>query len=189
MDYAALVFTSAGLAMDAFAVSVCYGIAIRDGKIRQATKFGLMFGGMQFIMPIAGFFPGSSFSAGMESMDHWIAFALLAFIGAKMLAETFRADKTGKPVSKEQTLTLGKLFALGIATSIDALAVGVSIALMGWDIWISSLTIGAVAFAFSFVGVLAGHKLGERFRMYAARAGGIVLIGIGVKILAEHLIA
>jgi len=138
-------------------------------------------------MPIIGFFLGSSFSGYIESIDHWIAFALLAFIGGKMLADTFHAGKADKPIVNEQDISLGKLFALGIATSIDALAVGISIALTGWDIWISSSVIGAVAFAFSFIGVLAGEKLGVRFHKNASRLGGIILIGIGIKILLEHL--
>ena len=187
MDFLMLVLIAIGLAMDAFAVAICNGITVKTRKIRHAAAFGLMFGGMQLIMPIAGFLLGSSFSAFIESIDHWIAFALLSFIGGKMLGESFRADNGNKPITGGEALSLGKLFALGVATSIDAFAVGVSIALTGWNIWISSLIIGGVAFAFSFAGVLAGQRLGGRFQKSAGKFGGIVLIGIGVKMLVEHL--
>ena len=188
MDYMVLILIAVSLAMDAFAVAICNGMAINDVKISHAMKFGLMFGGLQFVMPIIGFSLGSSFSIYIESIDHWVAFALLTLIGGKMLADTFRTAKADAPTATEQDISLGKLLALGIATSIDALAVGISIALTGWNIWISAAVIGAVAFAFSFVGVLAGKQLGTHFQKNAGRLGGIVLIAIGVKILLEHLL-
>jgi putative Mn2+ efflux pump MntP len=187
MDYFALLLVAVSLSMDAFVVSISNGLAIKNVKTSHALAFGSMFGGLQFVMPIAGFLLGSSFSIYIVSFDHWIAFALLAFIGGKMFIDTIRAGKTEEHFTAEQTISFGKLFALGIATSIDALAVGISIALTGWNIWFSSMVIGIVAFIFSFIGVFAGKKLDKRFHKNAGIFGGIVLIGIGVKILIEHL--
>ncbi|MDR2714755.1 MAG: manganese efflux pump MntP family protein [Coriobacteriales bacterium] len=187
MDYLAVFLVALGLAMDAFAVSICNGIAIKNIRLKHALAFGLMFGGLQMFMPIIGFFLGSTFSSYIENVDHWVAFGLLGAIGGKMLIDTFRKGDE-EAVANEQGITLGKLFVLGIATSIDALAVGISIALTGWNIWTSALVIGAVAFALSFFGVLAGKQLGVRFEKNAGRVGGIILIGIGIKILLEHLL-
>jgi len=189
MDYISILLIAISLAMDAFAVSICNGIVIKNVRLTHAAAFGFMFGGLQFVMPLAGYFLGSSFSIYIESFDHWIAFGLLSFIGGKMIVETFHPGETGKSIAFEHSISFGKLFALGIATSIDALAVGISIALTGWNIWISALIIGVVAFALSFIGVLAGKKLGRRFQKNAGRLGGVVLIIIGVKILIEHLLA
>jgi putative Mn2+ efflux pump MntP len=224
MDFIALILIAVGLAMDAFAVAITGGIAIPEVRPRHAAEFGLMFGGMQFAMPVAGFFLGSLFSAYIEGVGHWIAFALLAFIGGKMLIDTFRDGKADVPVpagkpartalagkstvptlagksavpapagktarialAAGRAIPLGRLFLLGIATSIDALAVGVSIAMTGWDIWVSALVIGVVAFALSYAGVMVGKRLGLRLQKYAGILGGIVLIAIGAKILLEHL--
>ena len=189
MDYITLFLIALSLAMDAFAVAVCNGIIIKNVKIYHATVFGLTFGGFQFVMPVAGYYLGNTFVAYIESFSHWIAFALLAFIGGKMLLDTFRTDKADKPDLDENVLSFFKLFTLGIITSIDALTVGVSLAITGWNIWISAIIIGGVAFTLSFVGVLAGNKLGMRFQKNASRLGGLVLIGIGVKILIEHFIS
>ncbi|MCL1979198.1 MAG: manganese efflux pump MntP family protein [Methanomassiliicoccaceae archaeon] len=187
MDYVALILIAFGLAADAFAVAISNGMTIQKVRIGHAMAFGLMFGGMQAIMPILGFFLGSVFGGYIESYAYWVAFALLALIGSKMLAETFRAEKEDEPDTNGLFISLGALFILGVATSIDAFAVGVNIALTGWNIWISAFTIGVVTFALSFVGVYAGKRLGMRFQKNAVRLGGIVLIGIGVKILVEHL--
>ena len=189
MDYASLFLVAVSLAMDAFAVSIGNGMTIKNVRAGHALAFGAMFGGLQFLMPLVGFFLGSSFSGYIESIDHWVAFALLALIGGKMLFETFRADAAGAPAADGLAPSLGKLFLLGIATSIDALAVGISIALTGWNIWVSAVVIGVVAFVLSFAGVMAGKSLGKRFQKNAGRLGGIVLIGIGVKILLEHLLS
>jgi len=186
MDYFSLILVAIALAMDAFAVAICNGMTLKKVKIGHAMAFGLMFGGMQAVMPIIGFFLGSLFKDYIEFIDHWVAFALLTLIGGKMLAETFRAEKADDPVV-EQMIPLGALFILGIATSIDALAIGVNISLIGWNIWISALTIGVITFGLSFAGVFAGKKLGTRFQKNAGRLGGIILIGIGVKILLDHL--
>lgn len=189
MDYIALFLIAIGLSMDAFAVAICNGMAIKNVKIGHATQFGLMFGGLQAIMPIIGFFVGSLFSSYIENIGPWVAFILLVLIGGKMLIDTFRAGEEDESITNGQVVSLVKLFALGIATSIDALVVGISIAQTGWNIWISALIIGAVTFILSFIGVLAGKKLGMRFQKNAGRLGGIVLILIGVKILLEYLIA
>ena len=189
MNYIALILIALSLAMDAFAVAVCNGIAIKNVRIYHAAVFGLTFGGFQFVMPVAGYYFGSSFIAHIENVSHWVAFLLLAFVGGKMVADTFRAEKPDKPIADEQALSFYKLFALGVATSIDALAVGITIAATGWNIWISAIIIGTVAFVLSFIGVFAGKMLGIRFRKNASRLGGLVLIGIGVTILIEYFIS
>ncbi|MCL1798902.1 MAG: manganese efflux pump MntP family protein [Eggerthellaceae bacterium] len=189
MDYLALMLVAVSLAMDAFAVSIGNGMTMRGAGVRHALAFGLMFGGLQFLMPIAGYLLGSSFSASIGGIGPWVAFALLVLIGGKMLSESFRAPGEGPTAAGTEPPSLGRLFLLGIATSIDALAVGVSIALTGWNIWVSALVIGAVAFAFSFFGVVAGKKIGARFQRNASRLGGAILIGIGIKILVEHLLS
>ena len=185
MDYFALILVAIALAMDAFAVAICNGITLKKVKIAHALEFGLMFGGMQAVMPIIGFFLGSLFVGYIEFIDHWVAFALLALIGGKMLVESFRTEK--EESIAEPIISIGALFILGIVTSIDALAVGINISLIGWDIWTSALTIGAVTFVLSFAGVFAGKRLGMRFQKNAGRLGGIILIAIGVKILLDHL--
>ncbi|MCL2783024.1 MAG: manganese efflux pump MntP family protein [Propionibacteriaceae bacterium] len=187
MDHGALLLLAVSLAMDAFAVSICNGMAIERVKVGHAVAFGAVFGGFQAAMPIVGFFVGSTFSGYVQGVGSWIAFGLLAFIGGKMLLETYRPEKD-ETVGAGQIVSLGRLLVLGLATSIDALAAGVSIALTGWSIWVSAWVIGAVTFVLSFIGVLAGKRLGERFEKNAGRLGGVVLVGIGVKILVQHLL-
>jgi len=187
MDYRALLLLAFSLSMDAFAVSICNGLAITHVKVRHAVAFGLVFGGMQAVMPVLGYFLGATFSGYVQGIGSWIAFALLAFIGGKMIFETLRPEKD-ETVSKGDAISIGRLLLLGVATSIDALAAGVSIALTGGDIWVSAWIIGVVTFVMSFIGVLAGKRIGARFEKYAGRVGGVVLIGIGVKILLQHLL-
>ena len=187
MDYIALILVAVSLAMDAFAVSVCNGIVRNNVKIYHAIIFGLTFGGFQFLMPLAGYFLGTSFIVHTGGLAYWIAFTLLAFIGGKMLLDTFRACENENS-SCGPALSLCRLFVLGIATSIDAMAVGVTIPVACWNIWLSAIIIGGASFAFSFVGVLAGKMLGNRYQKNASRLGALVLIGIGIKILIENLI-
>ncbi|MCL2400543.1 MAG: manganese efflux pump MntP family protein [Defluviitaleaceae bacterium] len=188
MDYIALILVAVSLAMDAFAVAICNGITIKNVKIYHAAVVGFIFGGSQFIMPLGGYFLGSLFLVYIESFAHWVAFALLAVIGVKMFLDTFRAGKECESISDELSFSFLKLFALGIATSIDALVVGASLPVVGWNIWVSAVVIGGVAFAFSFIGVLAGKVLGARYQKNASRLGALVLIGIGLKTLLEHFI-
>ncbi len=175
------------LAMDAFAVSITTGITLKNLRFWHAAKVGLFFGGFQFLMPLLGYLAGSTVSVYIESFDHWIAFGLLAFIGGKMLWECVHPDKEKEDTSVSPTAT-GKLFVLAIATSIDALAVGISLALLKENIWLCAGWIGVITFALSVAGVMLGKKLGERFQRSAGVVGGVVLIFIGVKILCEHLL-
>lgn len=173
------------LALDAFAVSVSSGISIPGFGGRQAVKMGVWFGGFQFAMPLIGWFLGSSVSQYIEAVDHWVAFGLLALIGGRMV---WGALKTGAGEEEEvpPDLSARRLCLLAIATSIDALAVGVSMAFMKVDILVSALVIGVVAFGLSVVGGLVGKRLGALFQRRAELVGGLVLVGIGIKILAEH---
>ena len=173
------------LALDAFAVSVSSGISIPGFSGRQAVKMGVWFGGFQFAMPLIGWFLGSSVSQYIEAVDHWVAFGLLALIGGRMVWGALKAG-AGEEEEVPPDLSARRLCLLAIATSIDALAVGVSMAFMKVDILVSALVIGVVAFGLSVVGGLVGKRLGALFQRRAELVGGLVLVGIGIKILAEH---
>lgn len=174
------------LALDAFAVSVSSGISVPGFGWKQALQMAGYFGFFQFAMPLAGFFLGSSVSQYIEAVDHWIAFALLALIGGKMAIEALRRDCSVAPAAT--TLTQKRLVVLAVATSIDALAVGVSMAFMDVPVLASSLLIGLVAFVLTVIGGMLGRRLGCLFQKRAELLGGLVLIGIGCKILFEHLL-
>lgn len=178
-----IVLIAVSLALDAFAVSVSTGIAMPGFSWRQGVKMGLWFGAFQCIMPLAGWALGSSMARYIQSVDHWIAFCLLAVIGGKMIWEA-RGEGGEEAVAD---LSAQRLCVLAIATSIDALAVGVSMAFMSVNILVAAVVIGVVAFALSLVGGLLGRRLGGLFQRWAQAAGGLVLVGIGVKILMEHL--
>lgn len=168
------------LAMDAFAVSVSSGISTPGFGWKHAAKMGAYFGAFQFLMPVLGWLLGSSISAYIAAVDHWIAFGLLAVIGGRMVWES-----ATKPQDKAEpaALTAGRLALLAVATSIDALAVGVSMAFMNVDILQSAAVIGVVTFGLSVAGGLLGRRLGGLFQKRAEILGGLVLIGIGLKIL------
>ena len=172
------------LALDAFAVSVSSGIAIPGFGWKQAVKMGLWFGTFQFAMPLAGWLLGSSVSGYIEAVDHWVAFGLLALIGGRMAWGAVRGG--GDEEEAPADLSAKRLCLLAIATSSDALAVGVSMAFMRVDVLFSAIIIGIVAFVLSVVGGLAGRRLGSLFQQRAELVGGLVLIGIGIKILVEH---
>ena len=182
-----------GLAMDAFAVSISSGICIPDLRPRHALRAAAAFGLFQFLMPVAGWLLGSTFRSLIQGFDHWIAFGLLALIGGKMVKESFEiedpaaCDDEEKEAVAKGILDLGTLLGLAVATSIDALAVGLSYRMIGEPILLASLVIGVVTFALSLVGVEVGKRLGAGFERWAEVAGGVVLIGIGGKILLEHL--
>ena len=175
---------AASLAADAFAVAISMGLSAQKASFRDAVRVGLFFGGFQALMPLLGYLAGSTVSAVIERYDHWIAFGLLAFIGGRMLWESARGTEEGGQPSLG---ALRKLLVLSIATSIDALAVGVSLAVLRENIWVNAAWIGCVTFALSALGVLAGRRLGRRMQRCATVAGGLVLIFIGAKILIEHL--
>ena len=173
------------LALDAFAVSVSAGICTPGFGWKQSAKMGVWFGGFQFGMPLIGWFLGSRVASYIESFDHWLAFGLLAVIGGKMIWESLHGEE--EEACTPADLSAQRLCVLAIATSIDALAVGVSMAFMSVNILFSAIIIGVVAFGMSVVGGVLGKKLGSLFEKWAQVAGGVVLVCIGIKILIEHL--
>lgn len=188
MGFVELFLVAVGLSMDAFAVAVCKGLGMKRLDVRQALVIALFFGGFQALMPVAGWILGSGFQSLIEPIDHWVAFALLAFIGAKMLVDGIRGEGEGDgPSGGAAALDVRELLALAVATSIDALAVGITFAFLQVDIAPSAALIGVVTFALSLGGVVLGHQFGARFEQPATIAGGAVLILIGLKILLEHL--
>ena len=196
-----LLLISVGLSMDAFAVAVCKGLGMRSINYRHALTIALFFGVFQALMPLVGWALGSQFASLVTPVDHWIAFGLLALIGGKMLWDALHeGDAEGTGPSSEGTsrglqtdrsqgerLDLRELTMLAVATSIDALAVGISFAFLDIDIWVAISLIGVTTFALSFAGVAIGNRFGARYEKGAAMVGGTVLICIGLKILVEHL--
>lgn len=185
MNFSELLLIAIGLSMDAFAVSIGKGLSVRHLKPRHTLSVGIWFGGFQALMPLLGYAVASSFAGIVASFDHWIAFALLAFIGAKMIHEAC-SEGCDEEQNRLGDFTTRTMLVLAVATSIDALAVGVSFAFLGMDIWISSLVIGLTTFLFSMVGIRIGHHFGARYRSKAAIVGGAILILIGIKILVEQ---
>lgn len=183
MELYEIIFIGIGLAMDAFAVSVCKGLSMKKINWKSAMIIALYFGLFQAIMPAFGYFLGSTFSSFVQKLDHWVAFVLLAIIGGNMIKES-RDDETEKRNDKVDFKTM---IVLAIATSIDALAVGVTFAFFEVNLVIAASIIGAVTFVLSLIGVIIGNKFGDKFQNKAELAGGIILIIIGLKILLEHL--
>ena len=182
MNILTIVLTSFGLAMDAFAVSVGGGISIKKVSWKDAFLISLFFGGFQFLMPVLGWLAGLSFRDLIEQFDYWVAFILLAFIGIKMIYESF--DDEEEEGTNFRSLSV--LFTLAIATSIDALAVGLGFSMIEIPILSSALIIGVITFILCFFGVYLGDKFGDVFEKKAELVGGIVLILIGFKILIEN---
>lgn len=169
--------------MDAFAVSLAAGVQLCRPSLKAVSRLALSFGFFQFLMPVLGWVAGRGLSQWVQAFDHWVAFGLLAFIGSKMIWESMRrGSEPGKDPTRGWTL-----FILSIATSIDALAVGLSFAFLDVSVWLPSIIIGLVAMVLSAVGALFGCRLGRRFGVWAERFGGLVLIGIGIKIVVDHL--
>ena len=187
MSLLELFLLAVGLSMDAFAVSVCKGLSVRRGSMKQALTVGIWFGGFQALMPFLGYLLGITFSSLITSIDHWIAFILLAFIGGKMLWEAFTEDEDEGDGKDAEKIDLGEYLILAIATSIDALAVGISFAALSVDIVPAVSLIGITTFIFSVAGVAIGHTFGARYEKPATIVGGVVLTLIGLKILLEHL--
>lgn len=181
-----LVIIAVGLAMDAFAVAVCKGLNMRRINPKQTALIALFFGGFQAGMPLIGWFIGSRFAHYIESIDHWVTFILLAIIGGKMIWESFKNDDDECDCG-ESKLDLKELTALAIATSIDALAVGVAFALEKVNIALSVTLIGVITAILSAVGVFIGHKFGAKYKNKAEFAGGLVLVLMGAKFLLEGL--
>lgn len=183
MGFAGLLFLAVGLSMDAFAVSVCKGLSIRGLMPRHALIVGLWFGAFQALMPLVGWLLGASFADKIAAVDHWIAFVLLSLIGGNMIREALgREEEDCDPSLAPLTMLL-----LAVATSIDALAVGVTFAFLRVDILPAVTLIGVCTFLISAVGVKVGNVFGTRYKSKAELFGGAVLILIGLKILLEHL--
>lgn len=187
MGFVELFLIGVGLSMDAFAVSICKGLGMSRLNMRQAAVISLFFGGFQALMPLIGWALGSQLTDFITPIDHWIAFGLLAFVGGKMLWDAFYEDDEDEGVQTDEKLDLKELLMLAIATSIDALAVGITFAFLQVAIVPSIAIIGLTTFVISFAGVAVGHFFGARFEKPATIVGGVVLILIGVKILLEHL--
>ena len=180
-----LVLIALGLSMDAFAVSLCKGLSMSRLKLRNAAVIALFFGSFQALMPLIGWLLGKQFESYITSVDHWITFALLAVIGGKMIYEALRKDRC--PEKSGDALYLKELLVLALATSIDALAVGITFAFLQVFILPAVSLIGIITFAISLAGVCIGRGFGMRLKSKAELAGGIVLVLIGLKILLEHL--
>jgi len=190
MGFGELLLLAVGVSMDAFAVSICKGLAMKRATPGAMVAVGGWFGGFQALMPLIGFFLGTLFAAAIEAFDHWVAFALLSIIGVNMLKEALERREECGCCADEHNADLGAktMLVLAVATSIDALAVGISLAMAGGvNIWLSVLLIGLTTFGFSAAGVKIGSLFGAAFEKKAQLAGGLILILIGVKILLEHL--
>ena len=187
MGIVELLFLAVGLSMDACAVSICKGLAMKKATLKEGAICGIWFGGFQALMPLIGFFLGSLFAQAIEAIDHWIALALLTFIGINMLKEAFSKSEECEECSGAD-LSFKTMLVMAIATSIDALAVGISLAMAGdVNIYLAVILIGVITFALSCAGVKIGNIFGSRFEKKAQMAGGIILILLGIKILLEHL--
>jgi putative Mn2+ efflux pump MntP len=187
MDIFTLLAISVALSMDAFSVSICKGLATKKFSFKTALLCGLWFGGFQALMPVIGYFLGAQFEHLITSFDHWIAFGLLLIIGFNMIREAMSEDESTDNAECSGSCTGFKtMLMMAIATSIDALAVGVSFAFLSVDIWKSVAVIGVTTFLFSFVGVKIGNIFGSRYSKAAEITGGVILILLGIKILLEH---
>ena len=173
-----------GLAMDAFAVSICKGLSMKTMSWKKAIIVGLYFGIFQALMPVIGYFLGSTFETIVTKVDHWIAFGLLSFIGINMLKEAF--GKRGEE-NQNDRVDFKTMSILAIATSIDALAVGITFAFLKVNMMLATLMIGIVTFVICVIGVKIGNKFGDQYERKAEVVGGLILIFMGIKILLEHL--
>ena len=184
-EFLEVLLLAVALSMDAFAVSMCKGLAMPKAKYRDGLVCGLWFGSFQALMPMAGFFLGSLFYKAIEMFDHWIAFGLLAIIGINMLREALSCECDCENHSAD--LSAKTMFVMAIATSIDAMAAGISMAMDGTNIWVAAALIGVITCVLCTVGVKIGNVVGSRYEKKAQIAGGVVLILLGLKILCEHL--
>ena len=192
MGFFELLLLAVGVSMDAFAVAICKGLAMQKADAKSMCIVGGWFGGFQALMPAIGFFLGTLFAAAIEAVDHWVAFGLLGFLGFNMLKEAFSGGECECECCCDEPsgadLTVKTMFVMAIATSIDALAVGISLAMAGGvNIFAAITFIGLTTFGFSAMGVKIGSVFGGKFEKKAQMAGGIILIVIGLKILLEHL--
>ena len=182
-----LLLMGIGLAMDAFAVSVCKGLGMSKVNKKQAVTIGLFFGGFQALMPFIGWVLGKQFEKYITSVDHWIAFILLGFIGGKMMVEALKPEPEETVEKLDVPLDLKEMFVLAVATSIDALAVGITFAFLGTPIVEAITIIGVTTFVICIGGVYIGNFFGSKYKNRAEFVGGLILVLLGLKILLEHL--
>ncbi len=186
--FVTLFLIGVGLAMDAFAVSICKGLSMRKVNVKQCFVIGLFFGGFQALMPFVGWLLGSQFESYITGIDHWIAFILLGIIGGKMIMEAVKGKEESVEIQEmDPPLNMKEMFVLAIATSIDALAVGITFAFLDMPIVKAITIIGVTTFVISVLGVYVGNFFGNKYKSKAELAGGIILVLIGLKILLEHL--
>lgn len=178
-----LIVIAVGLSMDAFAVAICKGLAMKKATIKNALIVGLWFGIFQALMPLIGYFVGSLFAENIKAFDHWIALVLLTIIGVEMISNALSKEEK----EENPSLSVKTMFVMAIATSVDALAVGVGFAFFEINIYLAILIIGVITFALSMLGVKIGGHFGIKYKKKAELAGGIILILIGIKIVLEHL--
>ena len=189
MGIGELLLLAVGVSMDAFAVSICKGLAMKKATLKGCMTCGVWFGGFQALMPVIGFFLGTLFADAIQAIDHWVAFVLLAIIGGNMLKEAFEQQEECCCCNESNAdLSAKTMFVMAVATSIAALAVGISLAMAGnVNIWLAAAFIGICPCSFSAMGVKIGNVFGSRFEKKAQLAGGGILILLGLKILLEHL--
>ena len=183
MGFVELLLIAVGLSMDAFAVSICKGLSVKKVGPKHAVLAGLYFGGFQFLMPLIGYLLGFKFEHLITSVDHWIAFVLLALIGGNMIKDAFSKDEE----KFSDDFGFKTMLLMAVATSIDALAVGITFAFLEVDIVPAAALIGVTTFIFSAAGIYIGNAFGAKYKSKAELAGGVILILIGLKILLEHL--
>lgn len=181
MEIFEIILIGIGLAMDAFAVSICKGLSMSKMNWKKAGIIGLYFGGFQALMPLIGYFLGVGFEDKIKSIDHWIAFILLSIIGINMIKEAFEKEEA------DDKIDFKTMVVLAIATSIDALTVGITFAFLSVNIWSSIMVIGIITLILSIVGVKIGNTFGDKYKSKAEITGGIILIALGIKILLEHI--
>ena len=193
MGFSELMILAVGVSMDAFAVSICKGLAMKKATLKAGLTCGLWFGGFQALMPLIGFFLGTLFAEAIEAVDHWVAFILLGIIGINMLKEAFENGECECCSDANADMSPKTMFVMAVATSIDALAVGISLAMAGLPIFgmdgifAAVILIGLCTCAFCTAGVRIGNVFGGRFEKKAQIAGGVILILLGLRILLEHL--
>lgn len=182
MGITELIILAVGLSMDAFAVSICKGLSVKKLEIKHMGLAGIWFGGFQALMPLIGYLLGSTFASYVQRFDHWIAFILLGIIGINMIKESFGEDN-----AVEDSFGVKTMFLMAVATSIDALAVGVTFAFLKVNVIFAVTTIGITTFLFSAAGIKIGNVFGLRFKSKAELAGGAILVLLGMKIFIEHM--
>ncbi|MGN6713151.1 manganese efflux pump MntP [Anaerocolumna jejuensis] len=190
MNLAELLILAIGLAMDAFAVAVCKGLSVKKISVKHPVIVGLYFGVFQAVMPMIGYFLGKQFSDKINAIDHWVAFILLGIIGANMIKGSIKEEKEDECVSCKEvdnSLNVKEMLVLSVATSIDALAVGITFAFLKVNILMAASFIGVVTFLISAAGVMIGNIFGGKLKSKAEMAGGIILVCLGTKILLQHL--